>query len=152
MCLEYEELGIDLLTELSNEAEDHVPFLVKGLVDDSDSVLVDSKALGVSSNNRGGPASGLFSDLRKLCEDEQNGDSGSGAGDSEVYVLSSVSMQKKMSDDGLQTCTLVRLSELPPEKNAFDAMSGPMKEATPFQDWQNWRRALAVAGCPITTA
>jgi hypothetical protein len=43
------------------------------------------------------------------------------------------------------------LAFLPVKKN-FEAMSGPMKDATPFQDWQNCRRAEADAGSPITTA
>ena len=40
---------------------------------------------------------------------------------------------------------------LPVKKN-LDAIRGPMNEATPFQDWQNWRRAEAEAGSPMTTA
>jgi hypothetical protein len=47
---------------------------------------------------------------------------------------------------------LTRLSEFSPEKKALDAMRGPMKEATPFQLWQNWRRAEAESGAPMTTA
>jgi hypothetical protein len=39
-----------------------------------------------------------------------------------------------------------------PVKKKREAISGPMKDATPFHDWQNCRRADARAGAPMTTA
>jgi hypothetical protein len=47
---------------------------------------------------------------------------------------------------------LVRLLAFDPEKKNLEAMRGPTKEATPFQDWQNCRRMEAEAGSPMMTA
>ena len=69
------------IAELSNKAEDHVELLVEGSLSDLLAFFVNGKVL----HCRGGEH--LFRDLRKLGDEEENGDGHTGARDGEVDEL-----------------------------------------------------------------
>ena len=101
------------------------------------SVLVHrTEFFGVGSNNRG-RAYGSFLYLGQLGEEEKDADSNSGASHSQIHVLN-VLYSQYTQRFLLDLCKLtVREFAFSPLKKALDAINGPMKDATPFQLWQN---------------
>ena len=80
----------------------------------------------------------LVRDLRESADQKEHPDSDASTGDGKIHKLHvDEAVGVGAGEEGL---------------GRNEGPGGPMNEATPFQDWQNWRRAEAEAGSPMTVA
>ena len=134
------------ITELSDETEDHVVLLIDWSLANLVAKLVDFEVFDI------GALQVTFGYFRKFGEGKKNRDRNTGAWHRKIDVL--------------DVCKIVGISSGKEElgSNLWKELDeagqvarrlltkGPMKEATPFHAWQNWRREEADAGSPMTTA